>query len=111
MYQLLKLVPTATLIDMYISDNIKSIFKNVKEEYLERTQYIQGKKQKKPSEPETITPASTTQVVPAKKSEQKPQKSKKWIWWTAGGAVVAIIVVTFILLSGQEEDPPPKIIL
>jgi len=107
MYQLLKLVPTATLIDMYISDNIKSIFKNVKEEYQERLSYMNKADSTKQSEAEigkSETHTAPEPVQPVKSSEKKSAKSKKWVWWTVGGVAIAAVVVTFIVVGMGEKD-------
>jgi len=41
MVQLLKLMPTIELIDVYMTDNIQAIFRKVKDEYLGRQEYMQ----------------------------------------------------------------------
>ena len=40
MYQLLKLAPTIEILDMYVSDNIKSIFNNVRTDYIKTEEYL-----------------------------------------------------------------------
>ncbi len=102
MYQLLKLVPTASLIDMYISDNIKAIFQNVKQEFEERQRYLTGKAGSDSTS--TVKSGDKKSSNSDTKKQVKKKKSKAWIWWTAGGVAVAGGVVAFVLLS-QEKEP------
>jgi hypothetical protein len=106
MYQLLKMVPTATLIDMYISDSIKAIFKNVKEEYQARMQYLDSKKSTEPDQKQVSAEPPPSPKTGADKdpSPGKNGRSKKWIWWTVGGVTVAGAVTAFVLLSGNNEE-------
>ncbi|MFC1585356.1 hypothetical protein ACFL5V_07405 [Fibrobacterota bacterium] len=110
MYQLLKLVPTATLLDMYVSDNIKSIFKNVREEYEERMKYAEPEatsakpvEQETAPAPDSLSSVSEESAATPEVPEKKPERSRKWIWWTLGGAAVVAVVVVFIIL-GSEDD-------
>ncbi len=101
MYQLLKLVPSIELIDMYISDNIKAIFNNVKTEY-ERLMSYQGKDSPALTDSqEDEEPNSNSQ--PTDPEPAKPKKSKAWIWWTAGGVALTATVVAFVLFSGGDD--------
>jgi len=104
MYQLLKLVPSVTLIDMYISDNIKAIFKNVKTDYQERHSLLE--KQHVSTESSSVALEDKSQEG---STEAANSGSRKWMWWTAGGVALAGAVTVFILVSGDDEpesDPP-----
>lgn len=85
MVQLIKLMPTIELIDLYISDNIESIFKNVKQNYAHQKAYVQSYdeygRSKKP-----INDSGH------QGSEIKKTHSNLWIWWVIGGAGSAVIV-------------------
>jgi hypothetical protein len=100
MYQLLKLVPTIDLIDMYISDNIESIFLRVKE------RYQRMEKQREPSDQSRAAspgPEARAGAGEERKSG-KDTKNRKWIWWAAGGTAVVGVVTVFLLASGGEES-------
>ncbi len=91
MVQLIKLMPTIELIDLYISDNIESIFKNVKKSYEQQQAYVgshdvYGRYKdhgKNGTGEKTVTPVKI-----------KEQHSHKWVWWTLGGVGTAAIVST-----------------
>jgi hypothetical protein len=105
MYQLLKLVPTIDLIDMYISDNIESIFLRVKERY-QRMESQRGASKPSASEKPEAQASSPTpapqQKPTAQPADKKSKKGKKWIWWTAGGVALAG-AVTFFLVSSSDD--------
>ncbi len=92
MVQLIKMKPTIELIDLYISDNIEAIFKNVKQSYEQRQKYTRehdllGNEKK------------DTASVTASKTH-----SSKWIWWTLGGVgTAAIATTTYFVLSGDNK--------
>ena len=94
MYQLIKLVPTIDLIDMYISDNIEAIFNKVKERYHRLNELSQKRRES----------AKTDKDPPEKTKKSGTEKSsKKWIWWAAGGAAVGVAVVVFLSTSGDDN--------
>ncbi|MFC1586001.1 hypothetical protein ACFL5V_10675 [Fibrobacterota bacterium] len=107
MYQLLKLVPTVDLIDMYISDNIESIFLRVKERY---QRMESDRPDPVPPEDENANlkspsaQAGTSTETDQKQETQEGPKIKRWMWWTAGGVAVAGIVTVF-LVSGGDNSP------
>jgi hypothetical protein len=93
MVQLLKLMPTIELIDLYISDNIQAIFKNVKNEFLQQQEYVRGHDQYGRASKDS------TQVKPAGKSA-----SRKWIWWSVAGIGAATSAgVTYYLVTSRNE--------
>lgn len=88
MYQLLSIEPSVKIMDMYASDMIYMIFRNVQEEYALRTG-----RPSNPAETDTARP-----VHPA------PKAPSKWPYWTASGlavAGVAGIAAYFFLFSGS----------
>jgi hypothetical protein len=102
MIQLVKLMPTIELIDMYISDNIEAIFRNVKANFLQQQQYVRehdiyGKPVDNPGKGQPTGPG-----------EDKPSaaigagKSRAWIWWTVGALGTAAIATTvYVAMSGE----------
>jgi hypothetical protein len=97
MVQLIKMKPTIELIDLYISDNIEAIFKNVKQSYEQQQKYTRahdlvGNERK-----------DTTSVTAPK------TRSTKWIWWTLGGVgTAAIATAAYFALNddNQAADHP-----
>lgn len=89
MVQLLKLMPTIELIDLYISDNIQAIFKDVKKSFMEQQKYVREHDQFGRPVPDTVS------TNPSRKSKDKTASSpKKWIWWTLGGIGTAAVATT-----------------
>jgi hypothetical protein len=79
MYRLLDLMPSAKIVDMFVSDEIDRIFEKVREEYGVRDEMMSKQK------PET-------------KSSLKP------VYWIAGGVAFAAISGTVIYY--MNSDPP-----
>lgn len=82
MVQLIKMKPTIELIDLYISDNIAAIFKDVKQTYLHQQQYIREHDVLGNEKKDTVAG-----VTPA-------THYNEWIWWTLGGVGTAAIATT-----------------
>ncbi|MDQ3002226.1 MAG: hypothetical protein M3Y08_13320, partial [Fibrobacterota bacterium] len=105
MLQLLTIEPTARIMDMYASDMIYMIFKNIQEEYATtHTRYVRAEKHvegnngtdaKPQSKPDAENPAET----------RKPEGHKKaFILMGATAAAIGVGVAVFLLT----DDPPPK---
>lgn len=98
MVQLVKMKPTIELIDLYISDNIQAIFKNVKQSYLEQQKYVrehdfQGNNREGDKIPDA-----------------KKAKSSQWVWWTLGGVGTAAIATTaYYALNDGDKQPQKQI--
>jgi hypothetical protein len=94
MVQLIKMKPTIELIDLYISDNIAAIFKDVKQNYLHQQQYVR--------EHDLLGNEKTDTTV----AKAPPKaRSHKWIWWTASAVSVAAIATTAVVLLDDESSP------
>lgn len=85
------MAPAIEIMDLYVGDQIESMFKSVKAQYQERQQYmgrhdlpLLGKEKEKPPAP-SQTPA-TARIPEA--------HSSKWVWWTVGGVDVVAAVVS-----------------
>lgn len=89
MVQLLKLMPTIELVDMYISDNIESIFKNVQEKYLKQQQYVRHHDDLGRSIQDSTNAKENKEPRVAK---EKSSHTSAWLWWTVGGVGVAAAV-------------------
>jgi hypothetical protein len=91
MVQLVKLMPTIELIDLYISDNIQAIFKDVKANFLKQQKYV--REHDVYGHPSGSEMDSTSTDKPRKKSHPA-------FWWTLGGlGLTASAVTTYFLLS------------
>ncbi len=95
MVQLIKLMPTIELIDLYISDNIEAIFKNVKESYEHQQEYVKDHDElgHVKSDKKTIS--------------EKHNGNGHAIWWLAGGVGVAAAVGT-VAYFALEPKPEAK---
>jgi hypothetical protein len=90
MYQLLSIEPSVKIMDMYASDMIYMIFRNVQEEYVLRTG-----RPSNPADPDTARP-----------ERPAPKQPMRWPYWTAGGiavAGVAGIATYFLFFSGSSS--------
>lgn len=91
MVQLLKLMPTIELIDLYISDNIQAIFKNVKSDFLKQQEYVRD-------HDSYGNPKQTNDSIPTK--AKSPGTA---VWWFAGSVGLAAAVGTAVYLYEPEE--------
>jgi hypothetical protein len=104
MLQLISIEPTARILDMYASDMIYLIYRNIQEEY--------EKKHGKVAIAEPVDsaaaapPAAEPEPVPAPVAAPAAPKRNRTLYWAAGGAAVAAGAagLLFILL----DDPQPK---
>ena len=109
MYQLLKLVPSVDLLDMYISDNIQAIFNKVRMEYEARNKsQPQGNSAAESTPPPWQRASSSSSSQKSKEKESHPSSSHKWVWWTVGGVAVAGTVAAFVVLGAEDPKPAPR---
>jgi hypothetical protein len=103
---LLELLPSAKLVDMYVSDEIDRIFEKVREEFLTR-QAAFGVDTARIDAPQSAPRNSRNQVtstIPTAKAKPD-EKSGSTLYWVAGGAAVAAAGVAAYFLFSSE---PPK---
>jgi len=124
MHQLLKLLPSAELVDMYVSDEIDRVFEKIRREHLllqkktekknevEEAPAVQDRTEAQPEpEKEPVSRSRTVkepdqQEAGETKSESMPAwKNKKY--WVAGGFAVLAVGTAVILLWPEEEEGPP----
>jgi hypothetical protein len=89
MYQLLELVPSAELVDMYVSDEIDLIFAKVKREYSER------RKERE----ETV-----------KRNERERFWKNPWLWAGGAMAVGAAGYLTYEAATSGAKDRPEYVV-
>lgn len=121
MYRLLEMVPSAELVDMFVSDEIDRIFDKVRKEFLARQSGfgVDSTQMSIPAKPagreETAVAAAqpspaqpTTEARPA--STGTPFYKKKGFWMMTGAGVAATAaVVTFV--HSQEEGSGKSIVI
>jgi len=103
MVQLLKLMPTIELVDMYISDNIEAIFKDVKGKFLDQQQYIRNHDELGRTRQDSATVIAKND---SKTGKLGPAKSNQWIWWTVGGVGLAAAVAGSYYAFHEESSSP-----
>lgn len=97
MVQLLKLMPTIELVDMYISDNIEAIFKDVQEKYLKQQNYLRRHDDIGRSLPDSGSGKAPSAPGDAK---LKKDRSSPWVWWTVGSVgFVAVSAGAYFFLE------------
>lgn len=104
MAQLIYIEPTAKILDMYASDMIYLIFRNVQEEFENKHPHVA-----KPSAPAVDTAPKPVAAAPAPVPAApvaRPAAKSRTFYWVTGGAVVAAgtVGLLYVLL----DDPKPK---
>jgi hypothetical protein len=121
MYQLLKLMPSIELMDLYISDNIEAIFNSVRLRFEQQSKLAhdsgQGKRASAPSttvangggpngaHPERAN-AGSGGMPERKRTEEPALKSHShWGMWTAGLVGIVVVATGYFVLS----KPAPRV--
>lgn len=117
MYRLLEMVPSAELVDMFVSDEVDRIFDKVRKEFKMRqknfgvdTTLISLPEKSPAAGTATAAAAPAPAPAPAPQPAKAGKKEKKIdpIWfWVAGGAAVAGAGIATILLM-QDDAPAGK---
>lgn len=104
MYQLLEMLPSAKLVDMYVSDEIDRIFEKVREEFVARQQSfgVDSTQMNIPHKaPVTPTLGQVARREPEQTSQSKATGSKShttyWMAGAAAGIAAAGVIVYFVL--------------
>jgi hypothetical protein len=114
MYRLLEMLPSAELVDMYVSDEVDRIFDKVRKEFkmsqknfgVDTALISLPEKQSAARSPAAAAaPASAPQ--PAKAESGKTGTNRVW-FWVAGGAVVAGAGIATVLLMQSDDAPEGK---
>jgi hypothetical protein len=107
MHKLLMVEPSAKIMDMYASDMIYMIFKNIQEEFEQNRATIEGPR-RNTDQPDSMPARNPSEVAAGSPirtrgsgEEAQPSGGKKWIW--AGAAVVTLAagVGAYYMLTGQ----------
>jgi hypothetical protein len=118
MFRLLQLVPSAKLVDMFVSDEIDRIFEKVREEFLVRqrgfgvdsTQVSIPEKAPARGQPvrgeaEPLPRGSTGPETPHVAASKPAGKSNAMYWVAGGVGVAAAATLAFIYLDEAGKDP------
>jgi hypothetical protein len=108
MFRLLELVPSAKLVDMFVSEEIDRIFEKVRDEFRSRQAEFgsdSGRVAKAAPAParESKAPALPPTSPPAPR-----EKSGHLGFWLAGGAAVVAGAATAYLIYQDDEEPRPE---
>jgi hypothetical protein len=106
MHRLLEVEPTARIMDMYASDMIYMIFKNIQEEYMQNnpsTAYAAD--DSKPRRSPRRAPEREPEPRPERGTAKFEEKSsgKKWIWAGAAALTVAAGVGAYVLMNDEPK--------
>jgi hypothetical protein len=100
MHLLLLVEPTARILDMYASDMIYMIFKNIQDEFdATRTRLGRAEKNWKGNQEDSMPSAKT----PPPRAEPKQSESHALVWVGAGTAVVAAGVAAYFIFSDSPQ--------
>lgn len=108
MHKLLMVEPSAKIMDMYASDMIYMIFKNIQEEFEENRPLAE--KARRNAQPADSMPAQNhsrdiaeSPSQPRRSGEEEHSSGKKWIWAGAAVASLAAGVGVYYLLTEQPQ--------
>ena len=98
MYRLLSIEPTVKILDMYASEMIYMIFRNVQAEFQMRT-----------ADPKTLSPVSAHPVqTDSANKTLKDTKARRatWPYWTVGAfALAGVGAATYFLIQEHPSQP------
>lgn len=104
MFRLLELLPSAKIVDMFVSDEIDRIFEKVKEEYQYRLRNL-GKAPRRREAPTDTLAAAGRDPKPRPAPEARERKSWAKLYWVAGGIGLAGVGTALYLQSRTESSP------
>lgn len=118
MFRLLEMLPSAKLVDMYVSDEIDRIFEKVREEYVTRQkgfgvdtsgalpQRAPVNDRKAETAPPPPAAAATATPVAATRPRTGEEHSHKTVWIASGvaAAAVGLAAVYFLASSGSAKE-------
>jgi hypothetical protein len=117
MHKLLSVEPGARIMDMYASDMIYMIFKNIQEEY-EQSRMYHSLKDRKDSRADSMSAGGSRSGAdeagkrPERAAQAKPEGGRKWLWTGVTVAAVAAGVGAYYIFSAdpqttiKEKDTP-----
>jgi hypothetical protein len=103
MHRLLQVEPTAKIMDMYASDMIYMIFKNIQEEYEQNRMQLAARYPERRGAV-AMSPEAGSQGTSGSEPASKGSDRRAWIWTGAAVAAVAAGVGVYYLFA-SEPDP------
>lgn len=100
MHQLLQVEPTARILDMYASEMIYMIFKNIQDEFTS-SRIRKNRKENRPIAMDSTKPSAlpVSRTQPDRSIKSTKSKVPAYVWIVTTTAAVATGVVAYILLS------------
>ncbi|MBW8886279.1 MAG: hypothetical protein JF616_00870 [Fibrobacteres bacterium] len=118
MYRLLEMMPSAELVDMFVSDEIDRIFEKVRKEFVARQKGfgVDSTQISSPEKPATGSAAHTEQAAasqpagPSKEYQDATHQEKESFWkskgmWVAGGVGLITAGTVVYLISTSDNTP------
>jgi hypothetical protein len=115
MFRLLSLLPSAKIVDMFVSDEIDHIFERVREEYDIKMRALGKQSQTRPEADRFATKKMTAEENPERQPAAEPkmkladkkEKSSSHVFlFVAGGVTIAAVAAYYLL---QPEKPADKV--
>jgi hypothetical protein len=112
MHRLLTVEPTAKILDMYASDMIYMIFRNIQDEFEQSREYTGAQRQRLArteavsAPPQTQAKKDSTRANPQVAAAPHSSGGKKWVWGGVAVAAVAAGVGAYFLIN----DEAPKVV-
>lgn len=105
MYRLLALLPSAKLVDMYVSDEIDRIFDKVREEFISRQRNFGVDSTRVATPEQAPSGARGKETAPTTRSANGKQRHTGL--WIAGGTAVAVagLTATYFISMRDESEP------
>jgi hypothetical protein len=112
MHQLLMTEPTAKIMDMYASDMIYMIFKNIQEEFESnrvRLSNAEGNlKGNTQTEPDPSPASKGSKPAPGKHAKVESSESHAAFWWIGGLTAATVVTGGFYFYAHQKSDASAK---
>lgn len=116
MYRLLELLPSAKLVDMYVSEEIDRIFDKVREEFTARQNRFRAAAAAPPppdkgaSAPPAGPPSPSNQRKPAAARKEKSGDGHAGLWVAGSAAVVAAgLTAAYFMHTGESEPAGDRV--
>lgn len=104
MFRLLELLPSAKIVDMFVSDEIARIFEKVREEYAVRLNMMGRNAQAAMASDKYAKDREAVSPVKETSARIEPSGSRA-VYWIAGGAVLAVGAgaLVYLMLPGEPD--------
>jgi hypothetical protein len=112
MYRLLEMLPSAELVDMYVSDEVDRLFDKVRKDFKTRQKNfgvdttLISFPEKEPAPKASVASQAAPPPDPPKKVAGKKRIDPIWFWVAGGGVVVGAGIATILLM--QSDSPEGK---